>query len=92
MVDAAEQAFGRIDVVCNNAGILDRLMPVHATTDEMWDRVLGVNLSGAFYVCRAVLPAMLDRRAGVIINTHSISKFGGRAGRPTPSPSTASWA
>jgi NAD(P)-dependent dehydrogenase (short-subunit alcohol dehydrogenase family) len=81
MVAGAEQAFGRIDVVCNNAGILDRLMPVHDTTDEIWDRVIGVNLTGAFYVCRAVLPAMLERGAGNIINTHSISSFlGGRGG------------
>lgn len=81
MVEAAKVAFGQIDIVCNNAGILDRLMPVHETSDEMWDRVMGVNLTGAFYVCRAVLPAMLDRGAGVIINTHSISSFlGGRGG------------
>jgi NAD(P)-dependent dehydrogenase (short-subunit alcohol dehydrogenase family) len=81
MVAAAEQRFGRINVVCNNAGILDRLMPVHDTTDEMWERVIGVNLTGAFYVCRAVLPGMLERGSGNIINTHSISSFlGGRGG------------
>jgi NAD(P)-dependent dehydrogenase (short-subunit alcohol dehydrogenase family) len=81
MVAGAEQAFGRIDVVCNNAGILDRLMPAHDTTDEIWNRVIGINLTGAFYVCRAVLPAMLERGAGNIINTHSISSFlGGRGG------------
>jgi NAD(P)-dependent dehydrogenase (short-subunit alcohol dehydrogenase family) len=81
MVDAAERRLGRIDVVCNNAGILDRLMPAHATTDELWHRVIGVNLTGAFHVCRAVLPAMLERGAGVIINMHSISSFlGGRGG------------
>lgn len=81
MAAAAEEAFGRVDIACNNAGILDRLLPVHATTDEVWDRVLRVNLSGAFYVCRAVLPAMLERGAGTIINIHSISSFlGGRGG------------
>ena len=81
MVTAAEAAFGRLDVVCNNAGILDRLMPVHDTTDAMWERVIGVNLTGAFQVCRAVLPGMLERGAGNIINTHSISSFlGGRGG------------
>ena len=56
-------------------------MPVHDMSDELWDRVLGVNLTGAFRVCRAVLPAMLERGSGVIINTHSISSFlGGRGG------------
>lgn len=81
MVGAALDAFGRVDVACNNAGILDRLVPVHDLSDELWDRVMGVNLTGAFRVCRAVLPGMLERGAGVIVNTHSISShLGGRGG------------
>ncbi|WGF89749.1 SDR family NAD(P)-dependent oxidoreductase [Marinivivus vitaminiproducens] len=80
MAAAATEALGRIDVVCNNAGILDDLMPAADTTDALWRRVMGINLDGAFYVCRAVLPDMVARGAGIIINTVSISGSRGSRG------------
>jgi len=81
MIEGARDHFGRIDVLCNNVGILDRFLTVHETTDEMWNRVLAVNLTGPFFASRAVIPIMLKQGMGAIINVASISSIlGGRAG------------
>jgi 3-oxoacyl-[acyl-carrier protein] reductase len=74
-VAAATSRFGRIDLLCNNAGVLDDYTPADQTSDELWQRVLGVNLTGAFYFARAVVPGMIAQGKGVIINTASISSF-----------------
>jgi NAD(P)-dependent dehydrogenase (short-subunit alcohol dehydrogenase family) len=75
VVSAATRRFGRIDLLCNNAGVLDDYTPAHETSDELWNRVIGVNLTGAFLFSRAVVPAMMAQQKGVIINTASISSF-----------------
>lgn len=81
MVEAALRAYGKIDVLCNNAGIMDRMMPVAEVTDELWQRVLAVNLTGPFLACRRVIPLMLERGGGVILNIASVGGLqGGRAG------------
>jgi NAD(P)-dependent dehydrogenase (short-subunit alcohol dehydrogenase family) len=67
--------FGRVDVVCNNAGILDDYKPAHETDDALWDRVIGVNLRGTFLVSRQFIPTMLEQGKGAIVNTASISSF-----------------
>lgn len=69
----------RIDVLVNNAGVVGLAAPVVAYPDAEWRRVLAVNLDGVFYCCQAVLPAMLQRSAGRIINIASIS---GKEGNP----------
>src|SRR3954470_11532821 len=62
---------GRLDILVNNAGItLDKT--VRKMTVEDWDRVIQVNLSGAFYLSRAILQHMLDRGSGRIINISSV--------------------
>ena len=62
---------GRLDILVNNAGItMDRT--VRKMTSEEWDRVLQVNLSGAFYMSRAVLPHMTERSYGRIVNISSV--------------------
>ncbi|MBV9794652.1 MAG: glucose 1-dehydrogenase [Actinobacteria bacterium] len=72
---AAIDRFGRIDLLCNNAGVLDDYTPAHETSDELWNRVIGINLTGAFMFARAVVPPMMAQGKGVIINTASISSF-----------------
>ena len=70
---------GQIDVLVNNAGVAGPAAPVAAYPAAEWRRVLAINLDGVFYCCQAVLPAMLERRAGRIVNIASIS---GKEGNP----------
>lgn len=80
-VTDAVARWGKIDVLCNNAGIMDRLQLPEDTSTEMWNRVLTVNLTGQFFVTRAVLPHMLARKSGSIVNTASAAGLrGGTAG------------
>ncbi|MGZ5970403.1 MAG: SDR family NAD(P)-dependent oxidoreductase, partial [Polyangiales bacterium] len=65
-------------VVVNNAGIVERAA-VEEMHEEMWDRVLGVNLKGPFLVTRAFLPAMKARKSGRIVQVSSISATLGTA-------------
>ena len=76
-VRKAMRAIGRVDVLVNNAGILSNNKS-QATTPEEWRRVLAANLDGAFYLSRAVIPGMKQRRWGRIVNTCSLAaKTGG---------------
>jgi len=67
----AQRMLSHIDVLVNNAGIAQQKLFTDIT-DEDWQRMLAVNLSGAFYASRAVLPGMISRRYGRIINVGSI--------------------
>jgi len=60
MADAAVERFGRVDVLMSNAGILDDFEPAAETSDEVWNRILGVNLNGMFFTARALIPQMLE--------------------------------
>jgi NAD(P)-dependent dehydrogenase (short-subunit alcohol dehydrogenase family) len=80
-VAGAVEVAGGVDVLFNNAGIMDRLGLVHETEPEEWDRLLAVNLTGAFLCSRAAIPTMLERGGGTIVNVASIAGVrGGRAG------------
>ena len=63
---------GHIDILYNNAGI-NKLSPVWKLTDEDWDMVIGICLTGTFRMVRAVLPGMIERKSGAIINVSSIA-------------------
>lgn len=81
MIDFGQTTFGRIDILCNNAGIMDGVLPVADTSDEVWERVLAVNLDAPFRASRRVIPLMLSNGGGNIINTASVAGlFGGFAG------------
>jgi NAD(P)-dependent dehydrogenase (short-subunit alcohol dehydrogenase family) len=74
---------GRVDILCNNAGIMDRRMPVDEVDEETWNRVLAVNLTGPYLLCHRSVKLMLAASppGGVIVNTASVAGLrGGRAG------------
>jgi NAD(P)-dependent dehydrogenase (short-subunit alcohol dehydrogenase family) len=87
MVERALDAFGKLDILVNNAGITGRDAPLWETTDEDWERVLGLNLTGTFYCCRAAVPHMRERHSGAIVNVASIS---GKEGNPNMIPYSVS--
>ena len=77
MVGTVTQQLGPIDILCNNAGVIDTGSVVE-TTEDQWDAMMNVNVKGVFLGCKAVLPGMIERRQGRIVNTASIAgKRGG---------------
>jgi acetoacetyl-CoA reductase/3-oxoacyl-[acyl-carrier protein] reductase len=79
-IDEVIEQHGRIDILVNNAGItVDRT--VGRMTDEDWQQVIGVNLSGAFYMCRAALEHMQEQGSGRIVNISSIIGQTGNIGQ-----------
>jgi NAD(P)-dependent dehydrogenase (short-subunit alcohol dehydrogenase family) len=72
------EQFGRIDVLFNNAGICGYGL-THELTEAAWDAMLDINLKGAWLVARRVIPVMIERRRGVIINNSSVAGLRGMA-------------
>ena len=68
-VQAAIDEFGRLDVLCNVAGVL-RVVHTHEETVEEWNRVIAINLTGTFLMCRAAIPHLLESK-GAIVNLSS---------------------
>ncbi len=77
LIDTALSEFGGLDILVNNAGIMDAMTPVGDLTDELWSRVLGVNLNGVMFTMRRAIPVMLERGKGVIVNVASAAGLGG---------------
>lgn len=79
-VDAVESMFGPIGVFANNAGIEGVVAPLHEYPDDIFDRLLQVNVKGVFLGLKYVLAKMIPRGRGAIVNTASTSAIRGRAG------------
>ena len=79
-VKEAEENFGPIDILVNNAGITRDTLLMRMK-EEDWDKVLGVNLKGAFNCSKAVIQGMMKRRFGRIINISSVIAFSGNPGQ-----------
>ena len=80
MVAATNARFGRVDILVNNAGILRPSM-LHKMTEAQWDEVLAVHLKGSFNCLQAVVPGMIERRFGRIINVTSTAGVLGTVGQ-----------
>lgn len=78
MVQTVLDNFGKIDILVNTVGIL-RESPIAQTTEIEWDETLQVNLKSAFNLCKAVIPSMIKRRKGKIVNFASIAGQRGSA-------------
>ena len=76
LVSCAVEAYGRLDVLVNNVGFFPRAT-LEETTTELWDRVLAINLRGAFYCCKYAVPWMRETGGGSIVNIGSINGIQG---------------
>jgi len=77
IIDTAVQTYGRLDVLCGNAGVMDINQGVAELTNEMWERVVGINLNGAMYLSRKAVPVMIAQGGGSIVFTASVAGIGG---------------
>ena len=85
-VSAAREYLGKIEILINNAAI-SSIKPFDMFSDDEWNRIIGVNLSGAFFLCREVAPDMIAGRWGRIIN---IGSMWGKVGASCEVPYSAS--
>jgi NAD(P)-dependent dehydrogenase (short-subunit alcohol dehydrogenase family) len=83
MLATAISTYGRLDILCNNAGIMDLMTPTADVPLDLWERVLAINLYGPFLACRRAIPLFLEQGGGSIVNTASEAGLrGGAAGTP----------
>ena len=76
MIQLAEDTFGRLDILCNNAGIQGPLAPTAEYDEDEWDRVIATNLTGVFLGMKHAIPVMLKTAGkGSIVNTSSMASL-----------------
>ena len=79
LVHGVMAAHGQVDILANVAGVNDAFLPAHDLDDATWDRVMAVNTTAVMRLCRRVLPSMMQRHQGSIVNIASIAGLGGGA-------------
>jgi len=72
VIEQTISTFDTIDILVNNAGVLNDPVPFHLMSEDQWDSLLSTNLVGTFQTTKAVLPIMMDKRNGNIINVSSL--------------------
>lgn len=72
LVDETQSTHGRIDILFANAAYLDELFAIAETSEDIWDRHIGVTLTGVYLCCRYVIPHMIEAGAGSILATSSV--------------------
>ncbi|MFN8538817.1 MAG: SDR family oxidoreductase [Thermomicrobiales bacterium] len=81
LIDLAVSTYGRIDILVNNAGVMDYMQGVGELADDVWRRVIGINLEGPMFTCRRAVRQMLEQGGGAIVNVGSTASLhGGAAG------------
>jgi len=86
LMGKTESEFGKVDILCNIAGISEATNIIDLT-EEQFDRMMNVNVKGVFFGMKAVLPGMLEKGAGKIVNVASLAAHVGLAGLPSYSAS-----
>jgi NAD(P)-dependent dehydrogenase (short-subunit alcohol dehydrogenase family) len=87
LIDIAVQTYGTLDILVNNAGIMDNFEPAGEIKDDQWERIFAVNTTSVMRATRKVLPILLEKQQGVIIN---IASNGGLQGARAGAAYTAS--
>jgi 3-oxoacyl-[acyl-carrier protein] reductase len=80
LVKKVKDAFGRIDILFNNAGMAQRSTPIYEVEESLWDKVYAVNVKSIFFTAKHATPVMKETGGGSIINVASISGVRPRAG------------
>ncbi|HEV2487582.1 MAG TPA: SDR family oxidoreductase [Terracidiphilus sp.] len=86
MIEDTVARWIRIDILFNNAGVV-LVKPIEDMSEEEWDRVMSINVKGAFFAIKHVVPHMRRGGGGAILNTGSIASFAGQLGTPVYSAS-----
>jgi NAD(P)-dependent dehydrogenase (short-subunit alcohol dehydrogenase family) len=79
IIDTAVSTYGGIDVLCNNAGVMDQFQGIGELDDETYERVMSINVNGPVFLTRKTVPLMIARGGGSVIMTASAAGSGGGA-------------
>ena len=82
VVKATVDTYGKLDILINNAGVMQNMAPTHETPDDEWERVININLKGVFLGMKYAAPEMLKGGGGAIVNAASVAGLVGMAGAP----------
>lgn len=81
MIDETIAQFGKVDVLVNNAGVGDNMQAAANVTNDVWNRVMSINVNGVMFGMRKIIPHFIENGGGTIVNMASITGLtGGRGG------------